>query len=92
MTHEDADFASTGIVHINDQTMDEPPGAPYGGIGASSTSARFGGHRQPGRLHRHPLGHHAQRHRPYPLELAWAAGYSRAELAEWWLSGGSGRA
>jgi hypothetical protein len=33
MTHEDADFASTGIVHINDQTMDEPAGTPYGGSG-----------------------------------------------------------
>lgn len=33
----------SGIVHINDQTvLDEPP-APFGGVGASGTGARFGG-------------------------------------------------
>jgi len=33
----------TGIVHINDQTVDDSPNAPFGGIFASGTGARFGG-------------------------------------------------
>src|SRR5580692_223286 len=33
----------TGIVHINDQTIDDAPNTPFGGIGASGTGARFGG-------------------------------------------------
>jgi benzaldehyde dehydrogenase (NAD) len=33
----------TGIVHINDQTVDDEPVAPFGGVGASGTGARFGG-------------------------------------------------
>jgi benzaldehyde dehydrogenase (NAD) len=33
----------TGIVHINDQTVDDAPNTPFGGIGASGTGARFGG-------------------------------------------------
>ena len=33
----------TGIVHINDQTVDDEPHAPFGGVGASGTGARFGG-------------------------------------------------
>jgi benzaldehyde dehydrogenase (NAD) len=34
----------TGIVHINDQTVDDSPNTPFGGIRASGTGARFGGH------------------------------------------------
>ena len=34
---------STGIVHINDQTVDDAPNTPFGGIFASGTGARFGG-------------------------------------------------
>jgi benzaldehyde dehydrogenase (NAD) len=33
----------TGIVHINDQTVNDEPNAPFGGVGASGTGARFGG-------------------------------------------------
>jgi benzaldehyde dehydrogenase (NAD) len=33
----------TGIVHINDQTVDDEPNAPFGGVLASGTGARFGG-------------------------------------------------
>ncbi len=33
----------TGIVHINDQTVDDEPNIPFGGLGASGTGARFGG-------------------------------------------------
>jgi len=33
----------TGIVHINDQTVDDAPNTPFGGTGASGTGARFGG-------------------------------------------------
>ena len=33
----------TGIVHINDQTVDDEPSAPFGGLLASGTGARFGG-------------------------------------------------
>ncbi len=33
----------TGIVHINEQTIDDEPNVPFGGMLASGTSARFGG-------------------------------------------------
>ena len=33
----------TGIVHINDQTVDDAPNTPFGGIFGSGTGARFGG-------------------------------------------------
>jgi len=33
----------TGIVHINDQTVDDEPNIPFGGILDSGTGARFGG-------------------------------------------------
>ncbi|MFE2145334.1 aldehyde dehydrogenase family protein [Streptomyces sp. NPDC059456] len=33
----------TGIVHINDQTVNDEAVAPFGGVGASGTGARFGG-------------------------------------------------
>jgi benzaldehyde dehydrogenase (NAD) len=38
-----ADRIPTGIVHINDQTVDDEAVAPFGGRGASGTGARFGG-------------------------------------------------
>ncbi|WP_062382855.1 aldehyde dehydrogenase family protein [Demequina iriomotensis] len=34
----------TGIVHINDQTVDDEAQAPFGGVGHSGTGVRFGGH------------------------------------------------
>ena len=33
----------TGIVHINEQTVDDEPNVPFGGILDSGTGARFGG-------------------------------------------------
>lgn len=33
----------TGIVHINDQTVNDEANAPFGGIGASGTGSRHGG-------------------------------------------------
>ena len=38
-----ADRIPTGIVHINDQTVNDEAVAPFGGVGASGTGARFGG-------------------------------------------------
>ncbi len=39
-----ADRLPSGILHINDQTVDDESQAPFGGVGASGTGARFGGH------------------------------------------------
>jgi benzaldehyde dehydrogenase (NAD) len=39
-----ADRIPTGILHINDQTVDDEAQAPFGGTGASGTGSRFGGH------------------------------------------------
>jgi benzaldehyde dehydrogenase (NAD) len=33
----------TGIVHVNEQTVDDEPNVPFGGILDSGTGARFGG-------------------------------------------------
>lgn len=33
----------TGIVHINEQTVDHEPNIPFGGLGAAGIRARFGG-------------------------------------------------
>ena len=33
----------SGIVHINDQTVNDEANTPFGGVGASGTGARFGG-------------------------------------------------
>ncbi|HET6480964.1 MAG TPA: aldehyde dehydrogenase family protein, partial [Actinoplanes sp.] len=38
-----AEQIPTGIVHINDQTVNDEANAPFGGIGASGTGSRFGG-------------------------------------------------
>jgi benzaldehyde dehydrogenase (NAD) len=38
-----ADRIPTGIVHINDQTVNDEANSPFGGVGASGTGARFGG-------------------------------------------------
>jgi benzaldehyde dehydrogenase (NAD) len=38
-----ADRLRAGMVHINDQTVNAEPLAPFGGFGASSNGARFGG-------------------------------------------------
>jgi benzaldehyde dehydrogenase (NAD) len=38
-----ADRIPTGIVHINDQTVNDEANAPFGGTGSSGTGARFGG-------------------------------------------------
>ena len=33
----------TGIVHINDQTVNDEANAPFGGVGSSGTGSRHGG-------------------------------------------------
>ena len=38
-----ADRIPSGLVHINDQTVDDEAVAPFGGVGASGTGSRFGG-------------------------------------------------
>jgi benzaldehyde dehydrogenase (NAD) len=38
-----ADAVPSGIVHINEQTVADEAHAPFGGVGASGTGARFGG-------------------------------------------------
>ena len=38
-----ADRIPTGIVHINDQTVNDEANIPFGGLGASGTGSRFGG-------------------------------------------------
>jgi benzaldehyde dehydrogenase (NAD) len=38
-----ADRVPTGIVHVNDQTVNDEANAPFGGIAASGTGSRFGG-------------------------------------------------
>lgn len=40
-----ADRIPTGIVHINDQTVNDEANAPFGGVKASGTGVRFGGAR-----------------------------------------------
>lgn len=45
-TARDLDLAEripTGIVHINDQTVNDEAVAPFGGVAASGTGSRFGG-------------------------------------------------
>jgi benzaldehyde dehydrogenase (NAD) len=38
-----AERIPSGIVHVNDQTVSDEAVAPFGGVGASGTGARFGG-------------------------------------------------
>jgi benzaldehyde dehydrogenase (NAD) len=38
-----AERIPSGIVHINDQTVNDEANAPFGGLGASGTGSRFGG-------------------------------------------------
>ena len=38
-----ADRLRAGMVHVNDQTVNEEPPAPFGGFGASSNGGHFGG-------------------------------------------------
>jgi len=38
-----ADRIPSGIVHINDQTINDEAVAPFGGVAASGTGSRFGG-------------------------------------------------
>ena len=39
-----ADLIPSGLVHINDQTINDEPTVPFGGVGQSGTGARHGGH------------------------------------------------
>ncbi|HEY7398606.1 MAG TPA: aldehyde dehydrogenase family protein [Gaiellaceae bacterium] len=38
-----ADRLRAGMVHVNDQTVNEEPPAPFGGVGVSSNGGHFGG-------------------------------------------------
>ena len=38
-----AERIPTGLVHINDQTVNDEPNAPFGGLGDSGTGSRHGG-------------------------------------------------
>jgi benzaldehyde dehydrogenase (NAD) len=38
-----AERIPTGIVHVNDQTVNDEANAPFGGVAASGTGSRFGG-------------------------------------------------
>jgi len=38
-----ADRLHAGMVHVNDQTVNEEPPAPFGGVGCSSNGGHFGG-------------------------------------------------
>ena len=38
-----AERIPSGIVHINDQTVDDEANSPFGGVGASGTGSRHGG-------------------------------------------------
>jgi benzaldehyde dehydrogenase (NAD) len=38
-----ADRIPSGLVHVNDQTVDDEATAPFGGVAASGTGSRFGG-------------------------------------------------
>ena len=38
-----ADRLRAGMVHVNDQTVNEEPPAPFGGFGCSSNGGHFGG-------------------------------------------------
>jgi benzaldehyde dehydrogenase (NAD) len=40
---EIADQIPTGLVHINDQTINDEATIPFGGVGSSGTGARHGG-------------------------------------------------
>ncbi|MGI5287817.1 aldehyde dehydrogenase family protein [Nonomuraea polychroma] len=42
-----AEQIPTGIVHINDQTVNDEANAPFGGVRASGTGSRFGGAARP---------------------------------------------
>ena len=57
-----ADRIPSGMVHINDQTVDDEANAPFGGVGASGTGValrrRRGQHRS---LHGDPVGDDAGR-------------------------------
>ena len=38
-----AERIPTGIVHINDQTVNDEANVPFGGVRSSGTGSRFGG-------------------------------------------------
>ena len=52
-----AERIPSGLVHINDQTVNDEATAPFGGVGASGTGSRHGGpHGQHRGVHRDPVG------------------------------------
>ena len=64
-----ADRIPTGIVHINDQTVNDEANSPFGGVGRvrHRLAVRRRGRQHRG-LHRDPVGHRAQpSRRRYPF-------------------------
>ena len=77
----------TGIVHINDQTVDDAPNAPFGGVLELRHRHQVRRLGQPGGVHRDALGDRAGRHRALPVlvlvvvklptELSWRSARAR---------------
>jgi benzaldehyde dehydrogenase (NAD) len=67
----------TGIVHINEQTVDDEPNVPFGwraGLGDRNPLRRHG---EPRGLHRDTVGHHPPGHRPLSVLTCARTGYAR---------------
>ena len=65
---EIAEQIPSGLVHINDQTINDEATIPFGGVGSSGTGARLGGAAgQPRGVHRHPVGHRARHAAAVPV-------------------------
>ena len=57
----------SGIVHINDQTVDDEPRIPFGGLLGLGTGACFGGTANMDAFDRDPPGDGPRSHRPVPV-------------------------
>ena len=64
----------TGMVHVNDQTLNDEATIPFGGMGASGNGGRYGGEANLDDVHRVAVGHGARR----------AADRSRSERRPTW--------
>ena len=63
-----AERIPSGLVHINDQTVNDEALIPFGGVGESGTGSRHGGAAgQPRGVHRDPVGHRARRPARLPV-------------------------
>ena len=62
-----AERIPTGIVHINDQTVNDEAVAPFGGVARLRHRRPLRRRRQPRRVHRTALDHRARRHPGLPV-------------------------